>query len=388
MLNPLAVNLVSLSLVRSAQTSPALPVCPEPSKTLSGQETLLLKTLHFDEQNAATWLSLGQVQWQQGQCDAALNSWRKALELGGDQKTAAAFQLGRALYADGQREAGLSLLKQTGSAQYFYNTAQLERFNQRQAVAQPLYELAFALAPSSEFAEALASLYQELKKPEQAVRVWQQLAEISDKGQPAYWWAQGEAAKLRQDWSGARQSFEQALKLSGASSTFEGYLRLIRVLVQQKDWPAVLEISRKAIELKPHFSTEPYRSAARAELEQGHYAAGIGWYDRAIAEIPQVDPWPDIEAGEAAEKQGDLAEAERRYLVALKRNPDQFVALLDLGQLNYRQGHLSQAIAILEKIALTGNCNVLANLAKWQREAGNLDKASQYEQTLVKNCGK
>jgi uncharacterized protein HemY len=132
--------------------------------------------------------------------------------------------------------------------------------------ARMIYDLALDVEPVPEVA-ALAASYTAEGKSEQAVQVWRRVAGMTTIDQPTHWLALGEAARLEGNWSAARQSFERAIAVS--TDPYGLYLRLGRVLAQLKDWPEAVAVYKKAIELRPRASSEPYIAAGDIKLQQG-----------------------------------------------------------------------------------------------------------------------
>lgn len=354
----------------------------QPLKTTAND--IVLQLTQLDPQNYNALAVLANVEWVQGQCDKAIVDWRKAILEAQGNEEAIRLQLAKALYTLGQRKESIAIFKELNSALYFYNLALSNRLARNTASEQQLYELAVEIEPQPEYMNGLALFYQEHNEPELAVAMWEKLANNTPNTQIVHWLALGEAAKFRQNWQEAKFDLKQAITLS--TDPYDIYLRLIRVLVLQKDWSGVIEFCEKAVQLKSTTASEPYTSAGKAALEQGNYDLAIRWYDRAIAAIPKGDPWPDIMAGNAAQKYGYLDEAEHRYKAALTRNSDHFSSLLYLAILKYQEGDVQQAITYMESIAYSQDCNVLKSLATWYNEIGVQEKSQKYSDVLKSKC--
>jgi tetratricopeptide (TPR) repeat protein len=330
----------------------------------------------LDLQNQPGLIAKGRLQWLQGQCEAAVTAWRKALNGESTQSVTPYFELGRVLYLQGQRPEAVSFFKEVGAAKYFTMLGLQAKLDSDINKAREFYQLALDIQPSPEIADSLASIYVEQKQPEQATSVWLKLAQATTEKEVTHWIALGEASRLRQDWPAARQAFEQAIGLS--DDPYDLYLRQSRILAQLKDWSGILSISEKAVQLKPRASSEPYRNAGNAATELQQYSKAMEWYNRALEAIPNGDPWPDIYAARTAIKFGYLDEAARRYQAALKRSPDHFGALYELGLLKEQQGLIPQAIETFEKIESTANCGVLSKLIQWNTQIDNQIKVKLY----------
>ena len=131
----------------------------------------------------------------------------------------------------------------------------------------------------------------------------------------------------------------------------------------------------------------PYRQAARAELRLGNYAAAMDWYDRANAAIPMGDPWPNIEAGNAALEHKDIAEAERRYRAALVQSPNHAGALSYLAVLLYQQGRTVEVINYMELVNDHAfRCGGLKLLRNWYEKDNLMVQARRAEQQYFQEC--
>jgi tetratricopeptide (TPR) repeat protein len=337
------------------------------------------RATQLDPNHGRTWLALARTQWLSGQCEAALASWQTA-----ERAPGILFELGRALDTLGRRADALAPLQSAESARYLVSLADYDSMQGNRAAARDLYALALDVEPNPEAADGLANYYVEQGQTESAVAVWLLVADGLGAESELHWLALGEAAKLQKDWPSARAALERAAQL--APEPYNVYLRLGRLLLAAQDWAGVIETSEKAVMLQPTASSEPYTLAARAEMEQGDYNAAVQWCDRGRAAIP-TDAWPDYVAGQAAERFGYDAQAEQRYLAALKKDPNHFSAILQLGLLKYRQGQVGPAVAYMEKIAPTGNCGVLTYLTQWYSELGDASKAQSYAAQRLARCG-
>jgi len=379
--------LVNVSNVKLALVYTGVEVWPGPAcgslADLSAMTARAEQAARLNPQSGRAWLALARTQWLNGQCEQALASWQKAGKLAWGSEATAPFELGRALYAQGWRAESLAPLQSARAAPYLVFLAGHDWTWGNKAAARDLYELALDVEPLLEAADGLANYYVELGQTESAVTVWLKVADGLDSDNELHWLALGEAAKLRKDWPSARAALERAAQL--APEPYDVYLRLGRLLLAAKDWAGVIETSEKAVRLRPAASSEPYTLAARAEMERGNYDAAVRWCERGLAAIP-TDAWLDYVAGQAAERFGYEAQAEQRYLAALKKSPNHFSANLQLGLLKYRQGRTRQAVAYMERIAPSGNCGVLAYLVQWYGELGDTSRAQLYAAQRAAHC--
>ena len=247
----LLVNLAYPEIVRAylKEESAMAPACgadrhiAEFEAAYASQGTKLLPT------SSRAWLALGRARWLGGECQAAVDAWRTAIDLSTDQDILTHLELARSLDLMGERHQAVPLFREIGAEHYLYRLANSKRYGGYIDAARELYELAFEVEPLPEVADALGKIYLAKGEMEQAVQMWQPIAEPSPIDQPIHWLALGEKAKVQEDWSGARLYFEKAIELS--PEPYQLYLRLGRMFFQAREWPAVIRVSEKAVQLNP-----------------------------------------------------------------------------------------------------------------------------------------
>lgn len=382
----LFLNLAYPEIAQLSRTTPDWfeGKCDSTSRPLSWLESATQQSTELDLNNSNSWLAYGRVQWLEGRCDEAISAWSHSLSLTAYQPVSTRFELGRVLNLKGRQSEAVQLFREINATSYFNTEAQQEKSSGNSKASIFFYNLSLKVSLLPETADALVLLYQEQNQPEKASQVWSQLVETTNQKQSIYWIAHAELDRISKDWLDARDAFETAMRLG--PTNYDLYMRLSSVLSELKDWEELIEISKQAVQLQPRRSSVPYRNAAKAELGLGNYQKAINWYDQAVSAIPRGDAWPDIEAGQAAERYGYMAEAERRYRVSLERNPGYYWSNFYLGQLKYRQGDLKQGLAYMEKIAEPPTCGVLTNLIAWNTQLGNNDQAQKYKNEFDNLC--
>ena len=325
------------------------------------------------------------VLWLQGQCAQALSTWRTAL--GGDPglPSPAAFDLGRALYSQGDNAGSVAALRPSGALNYLAAIAEREPFLGQAAAARDVYDWVLNVNPLPESAGVPAKAYTPATQLALAINTWQLVADAAPVTGALHWQAVAETARLQQHWTDSRNAFEQALAVAAAGERYDLLLRQGRLLGEMHDWPAALAAYGQAVQLQPAASTEPYVAAGLIEVAQGNYQPGLAWFDRALAVLPG-DPWPNVYAGNTALAFHDPVEAERRYRLALTQSRGHFGALYYYGLFLLGQGRPREAIAVLQPIESSGDCNVLAALRDSYRALGQPAQAARIGAQITDQC--
>jgi tetratricopeptide (TPR) repeat protein len=321
--------------------------------------------------------------WLQGDCAQAVSTWRSALS--GELSSPAGFDLSRALYSQGDTAGSVAALQPGGALNYLAAIAEREPMLGQPAAARDVYDWILNVNPLPESAGLPAKAYTPATQLALAIHTWQLVADAAPASGALHWQAIAEAARLQQQWTNSRNAFDQALAVAGAGERYDLLLRQGRLLGEMRDWPGALAAYRQAVQLQPAASTEPYVAAGLVEVAQGQYHPALAWFDRGLAVLPS-DPWPSVYAGNAALAFNDPVEAERRYRRALAQSRGHFGALYYYGVFLLGRGRPAEAIAVLQPIQSSGDCNVLAALRESHRALGQPAQAGHIAEQIAQQC--
>ena len=328
-------------------------------------------------------MACGQDLAAHGDCEEAVEVWQRVIQAGGERTRIAQFELGRRLFWQGRRAEAVDVFRQGRLVEAVRGLGLKATAQGQTETARAWLELALDVEPTIEVATDLADLYQAAGEAGRAAETWNRVARFKSESEVDHWTALAEAASLHGDWSNAQSALERAAALS--PDPYDVNLRLGRVLMKTHAWSDAIEVSAKAIELKPAASSEPYSQAGVASAELGRYADAMHWFDLALERIPR-DPWPNIRAGEVAEEFGMTAEAERRLQAAVTVAPDHWGALYSLSAFLSRQGRAGEAVPYLERIADDTNCSVLSLLIEGYMALGQTQRAMEVRQHSTQDC--
>ena len=164
------------------------------------------------------------------------------------------------------------------------------------------------------------------------------------------------------------------------------YGNLAALCGMQGRFKEVIELLRKALELKPNYP-EAHNNLGNALKEQGNLDAAIASYKSALQLKPNY-PSAHNNLGNALKQQGNLDAAIASYNSALQFNPNYPDAHYNLGNALNQQGDLDAAIASYNSaLQLQPNKpEVHNNLGNALKEQGNLDAAiASYNSALQLN---
>ena len=141
---------------------------------------------------------------------------------------------------------------------------------------------------------------------------------------------------------------------------------------------------RRAIELSPHYS-EAHNNYGLFLCQRGRLAEGLARFEAALANPLYATPEKALaNAGACALEKGDLDLAERHYVGALKRLPNQASALQGMAEVNFRRDRLLAARAQLRQLVASNQLNAQALWLGIRLERVLGDKAAElsYEAQL------
>lgn len=120
---------------------------------------------------------------------------------------------------------------------------------------------------------------------------------------------------------------------------------------------------------------------------RGRYDAGMAEFATAIAN--PLYGQPDLamaNAGQCAERKGDLAEAENHYKKVLKLTPDNPSVTFRLADLHYRQGRLDEAGQLMGRLAQLAQLDAAALWlgVRIEHKRGDAVQESAYAQQLLR----
>ena len=335
--------------------------------------------------NPEAWLLRGHTAWLSGNCSEAIHYFQQAVDLSSDvKKKIAVIFLSVVFFQTGRDDKAVELLMEYELGIYLNNLAfSMEEFGKLQ-YASEIYLLALKVEPTEANAQSLVSIYASLGHPEWSMQVWQEVEQNADIGKGVYWFAKAELDIANHDWLQAGEDLEQSIVRS--TDPYLAYIRLGDVLTKLQKYDGAITAYQYAIDRRPKNTHIPYTKAGEVELLRGRYEQAMIWFDKAARVFPQ-DAWPEIIAGNAAMDHKDYTEAEKRYMQALKKTPNQYMALHQLALLKHQMGEISEGIMYLEKVEKMGtNCNVMNMLRDWYTEAGNFTESQEIQMRIQITC--
>ncbi len=390
-------------------------------------KALLTNARAGDDENPRVFVELGFVQERLGQIDAALGSFRRALELrpnhsgtrialgtilrkrsrfddaiavlepasqsgSNEERARALTALGRCYMAQGKLERGRPLLNEAVErAPASVNTwvaaanAYLESDDPKDLDAALAHALrAKKLAPQLGLSHRLLGRIHERRNAEEDARAAYRHSLTLD---PNSTIARGRLLRLSlddDDDKTAREQSQALLKLDPDSSEHEFLAGLVAAHGDRPE-QAVLHYQR-AIELRQGHYPEASFNLGKVHAKMGATNLALQAYETAIEERPDYPAaWNNL--GRAHLDAKNPARALQCFQKALELSPDYALAWHNLARLHYRQKHYDEAAQAYERaMSLKPDDRALVlNLAIALRKAGQEERAIATYRTLLDN---
>lgn len=146
------------------------------------------------------------------------------------------------------------------------------------------YQYAFTYSPNATIAEKLTDLYKKNGKKAQIKKVWQQLADKTDKQTPDHWWALGQLAELNNNLEKASSYYQRGAVMPDADA-FRFYMHLGQLYFRQKEYAQASRWFSQASQKKPQ-SSQPYYFLGLAARGQKQYTKALSYFDQALRRKP------------------------------------------------------------------------------------------------------
>ena len=337
--------------------------------------------------NVRAELWLADLNWLEGNCDAALDIWHANSGANPPLDFWSNLALGEGYYALGERDRAVEVFKQTRLAPFLYAVGNRRQLLMDWSAAVQLYQLTVEVQPTSDAVDRLVEIYTLLGDQDAIRTMWQNLAANADAPPEVHWLAGGELALLKGDWGNAVLAYKQALSQSDLSTPvrYNLDLRLGRTLQRIQRYPEAIQAYQDAIRIAPAQSSEPYRNLGEILALQGDASGSERWFRRA-RELFLRDPLPDIHQGILAVRAGRLQEAKRLFSTALAISPSNVQAMVEMSNVEEQLGNTQDATMYLERANSPLRCDLAPLLLEFYRKHGAADKASVLGGQITRLC--
>ena len=231
----------------------------------------------------------------------------------------------------------------------------------------------------------LAALYAKQRRREEAVAIYEHLAEIDSGNAREYY---SDIARLQlqaKNFDEAIRSAKQVITLSPRNP--EGHHLLARIERQQENYAGAINSLKQAVRLRAD------AVHLRAELAEVYRLAGenrlaINQYWRCWDLIEDLDDKLSLvdELTKVYDNLGTDGALKEKLRKLNQARPTDLAPAMALAELYRKQGELLAAVSQLEDILERNleNPNLLSRLAETNHELGNFEEAIAYQQRLVK----
>jgi tetratricopeptide (TPR) repeat protein len=362
------------------------------------------KIIEIQPDNPKVYFMLGNIQYQQGEIEAAIASYQTALNLDSDNLNLYR-NLGNCLQEVDLHQAAIDLYQtaiqsQPNNPELYGLLGNAQHKNGEIEAAISSYQTAIELAPKygGTYAQ-LGHLFYQQGQFDRATECYQKIIAIQPVG-PYIYVQLGNIFQKQANLDGAIAYYHKALELD--SQSFGAYKNMGDTLKQQEKWYEALEAYQKAKEIQPEnpgihlilgnfFRQNEQFEEAIASYQQvleidnqnfgacknlgdllnqhGNLEAAINYYNKALGIQPDRPGIHQI-LGNIFWKNNDITQAINHYQKAINLNPQQpFIVYKRLGDLLQKQGQHSDAISAYQT-ALTiqpdnlGLQNIVKNLTR------------------------
>ncbi len=274
---------------------------------------------------------LARVQWLEGRCAEAIETWKRAWTTTGDP--AAAFELVRV-----GEYATLSPDVRRSIAEGFYQHSNAIAKAQSDQAALVWLRRSFELMPHHKSAGALANLYRKSENTTAIAQLWREMANALPDTNAEHWWAVAELYRLEGQWEAAARAYTRGAEL--ASEPYEFWMGAGLAWRLARQWDAAIAAYQRAYKENPAAWT--CISIGIVYQARGDHANALRWYEEARAKSPQ-DPEAYYRIGETYYSTKDYALARQYFNEALQRDPDHFLSMYYLAKIYYNQSNRALA---------------------------------------------
>ena len=355
------------------------PAC----KALSNTSSLiqLPDLLSYYIRNNEIFHSWGKIALLEGNCEAATDAWKKVLLDTPESPTAI---LGMLLLDESVPDA---LAERTASYAYFLGA-------QSGKQASTLwYQRSLALHPNRLATESLASLYIQEGHLNEAINLWEKLAQNLTVKEADYWWALGKVAELHSESNNALVYYQKSIALNASNCDDRFYLAL--KYRELGDRQSAYNIYTTALSLCAN-RIEPYLGLGHLAWQQKDYAAALSWYKQTEHIFPNsMEPY--YFQGRVFFDMGEFSLASDYFNAALSRSSDNANIFYYLAQCAYQLGNQIAAMDMMQHaISIYETANSGVNyprewgvlLGEWMIQQGQLENArAVFEKTLERYPG-
>jgi tetratricopeptide (TPR) repeat protein len=281
--------------------------------------------------NSRVRTHLARIQWLQGDCEDAVQTWKESAAA---HDLPAAFELFRI----GDYDA-LPAGVRVQLADYAYARATDPRRNVDPQTMAAWLKRAFELVPQHRSATLLARMFRNAGDTPSLARLWQTMAERLPTTHADHWWAVAESASLDQQWAAAALAFTQGARL--AVDPYDFVLRAGAAWVQVQAWPQAVAAYDQARQAHPDY-VWPYLGLGSVYQGQKLYQEALSWYSQA-KDLAPTDPAPDYYLGLTYYSMGSLTQARQSFEASLKSDPAYQVSMYGLAQIAHDEGNAELA---------------------------------------------
>ncbi len=309
---------------------------------------LFEQALAFNPYNTRARARLAELQWAAANHDEALRSWRQVVERD-PSDTASLFRLGMAYDRQGMDEMALAAWRQAGSgtvSSYLAEIGIRERRRGDLDGALARFRDAVAVEPSSALANYwLAETYLQVGMLAESEDAWVRAAILYPENDWHHWWALGEAARIRQEWSMAEVAFERGVPLTQEPEMF---LRRLGQ-VHERAWrmASALTTYYEAISAAPD-RIDAYLAVGSIQMKLGDLDSAAKWYESTVERFPE-DFRPYQRLGAIAYEQERFPGSMRWLKLAHDKAPQNVDVMSDLATSYYANGEVALAVSTLEE---------------------------------------
>jgi tetratricopeptide (TPR) repeat protein len=206
--------------------------------------------------------------------------------------------------------------------------------------------------------------------------------------QPQYWHAIGQTAFLSENFIAAADAFERGTNLHPKLQYV--YLALAKTQVRMGKISKALDTYWQAVRISPGENIEPYQDAFEIEMRMQAYEKAITWCTAARTAFP-TNNMPDFNQGLANLHLGHPAEAEKFFLAAHIKNPNDPSSMYYLGVVKKDQKDFLSAADYFERAAnidpkLADSCRWLEFSADLFLQASNPKQAERVCRVGLQRC--
>lgn len=297
----------------------------------SSIKTELMRIIEFGDKRA--WTNMGRVLWVEGNCEDAIDAWKKAWKFTEDPISA--YELMRS--RDDFTILSQSMREQLSNMAY-HRGIKLDG-EKKYALAITWIEKSLMLVPRHESATKLADLYNKMGVNTHTKQIWIDMINRLSKEDSDYWWAIGELYLIDNNWTSAAHAFTQGAELADDPHPF--LMQVGYSWYQANNWKKAIKTYEEAIRIKPNYWWS-YIMIGKIYKEMGDYDTAIQYFLK-VKDLDPNNPSPYFHIGEIFYIMHDLESAYNYFNEALKLDTNNFMSKYYIALILYDENKITEA---------------------------------------------